>query len=387
MLSVCATAQGHATPVYRAPAARLSWHTFVASRAGTITAIGFARPPAELERRAPEGRGVALVRYLGSGRVDTSFRRRVHPEFGEGALAATVDPKDRILVAACRPPGCWGYAVLARFLPDGRLDARFGDHGIVRTEVTGRALAPRAIERVRDGRIVVAGEVSKGSVRFAFIARYLADGLPDRTFGGDGIVIDERFLGAQALAVQPDGRVLIAGPAFVARYRTDGTRDPTFDDDGLAGAPGFLTVGDVLQDLRGRIVVGGSAGRRERPSFAVARLTVTGKRDPSFGRRGVVHDLRQRDHWAQVERLVPLPDGRLIAVGWATRGKASPLTRGYRAVVLRFTAGGRLAQRTTVEEVESLARAAFVQRGQLVLVGANDDRAPTHVAFARVPYR
>jgi uncharacterized delta-60 repeat protein len=149
----------------------------------------------------------------------------------------------------------------------------------------------------------------------------------------------------------------------------------------------------VLTDSRGRVVVAGSGFPLERPVFAVARLTATGVVDREFGRRGVITDRRSGDHWAQVEHLLMLADGRLIAVGWATRGGGSPLSRRYRAVVLRFTASGRLDPsfgrlgRVTIGSAESIARRGFARGRQLVVVGPDDDLRPTRIVFARVPYR
>jgi uncharacterized delta-60 repeat protein len=382
----CATGKAEKTAIEAAPAYRLWSHTFVASRADTVTAIGFARTPP----------GVAVVRYLPSGRVDASFRRRVHPEFGAGkldALAAATDARGRILVAACQPPECWGYSVLGRFRPSGGLDPSFGDHGIVRTSIAGSSLTPHAIAMLRDGRIVVAGGLQRGGLtQHAFIARFLPSGQPDRAFGENGVLVDERLLGAGAVSVRADGAILVGGSGVVARYLHDGARDLTFGTGGIAAAPGFLAVTDLLTEPGGRIVVAGSALPRQRPVLAVARLTSRGTLDRGFGRSGVVLDSRPGDHWARVERLVRLPDGRLVAVGWATRG-GGVLSRRYRPVVLKLTSSGQLDRsfgangRVTIESIEAQARGAFVRGRDVLVVGPDDDLKPTRIVFARVPYR
>jgi len=84
-----------------------------------------------------------------------------------------------------------------------------------------------------DGRIVVVGRVEVGGESDTLVARFRPNGRPDRSFGGDGIVvtdhsgrgIDDR---ATAVARQPDGRIAVGGadrPALfsstltVLRYR------------------------------------------------------------------------------------------------------------------------------------------------------------------------
>ena len=135
---------------------------------------------------------------------------------------------------------------LIRMNPDGSLDTTFDGDGIVTTHVgTDNNLFDMTV--LSDGRIVVAGSVqspTNGSPRFLAV-RYNADGSLDTTFDGDGIV-ETSFVGlgyneaeAYSLAVQADGRLILAGRAqlvrmAVARYNTDGSLDTTFDGDGLA---------------------------------------------------------------------------------------------------------------------------------------------------------
>lgn len=88
-----------------------------------------------------------------------------------------------------------------------------------------------------------------GSTSDFALARYEADGSPDRSFAGDG-TLTTGFggdSGALAVAVQPDGRIVAAGygPSgfALARYDRDGSPDPSFDGDGtvstdFGGSPG-----------------------------------------------------------------------------------------------------------------------------------------------------
>jgi uncharacterized delta-60 repeat protein len=120
---------------------------------------------------------------------------------------------------------------------------------------------------------VVAGWFwSSQSTRFA-VARYQTDGALDPTFGGDGKVITN-FDGcceqAQALALQANGKIVVvgtAGPGFgVARYRKDGSLDAAFGGDGMVTTNltppswSFDWANAVAIQPDGKIVVAGEAG-------------------------------------------------------------------------------------------------------------------------------
>ncbi|HEX5983248.1 MAG TPA: delta-60 repeat domain-containing protein [Solirubrobacterales bacterium] len=104
--------------------------------------------------------------------------------------------------------------ILVRLLPSGQLDPTFGSGGLVATPFAGFGEA-RAIALQPDGKIVIAG-AAKGVVNADFlIARYNTDGSPDTGFGGgDGIQLLPIGAGAEeaeAVAIGPGGRILATG--------------------------------------------------------------------------------------------------------------------------------------------------------------------------------
>ena len=111
--------------------------------------------------------------------------------------------------------------------------------------------------RQPDGKIVVACSLSVGVA----LARYTVNGVLDPTFGVNGIT-NVNVLGATGLAIQSDGKILLAGlengelAAFVERFTTTGALDLTF---GTAGtvlesvAPGFTGFNTVVVLPDGRI--------------------------------------------------------------------------------------------------------------------------------------
>src|SRR5205085_1470565 len=96
-----------------------------------------------------------------------------------------------------------------------------------------------------NGKIVVAGYIVNGSDDDFLVERHNADGSLDSTFGIGGIITTD-FAGsydqATAVALQSDGKIVVAGEAYtgasydfaLARYTTTGVLDTTFGP-GLTG--------------------------------------------------------------------------------------------------------------------------------------------------------
>ena len=201
------------------------------------------------------------------------------PEAGEWPGAGAVQPDGAVVIAGTAAPARNGYAfLLLRFLPDGRLDPSFGAGGRVWTDLVtlatplkgavtgGVALGSSSASAVAiqpDGRIVVGGSTqSGGSTAFALM-RYLPDGRPDPSFGSDGLTLTDFDPATNdavtSLALLPGGKILAAGAAgdraALARYRPDGQLDPTFGE----GRTGMVTTGHGL--LNALALAGDPAGR------------------------------------------------------------------------------------------------------------------------------
>jgi uncharacterized delta-60 repeat protein len=187
---------------------------------------------------------------------------------------------------------------LARHAADGALDRSFGVDGKVITDFAdGRDDSAKAVALQPDGRLVVAGSAGGEDGTDFALARYQVDGTLDSSFGEDGKVTTE-FLDsdvAHAIAIQPDGRIVAAGRASarttsaggfaLARYAADGSLDAAGDDDGRTitafydGEPSSATAMAVQPD--GRIVLAGATGDipcscDQTSDFAVARFKAAG---------------------------------------------------------------------------------------------------------------
>jgi len=283
--------------------------------------------------------GLILARYNPDGSLDTGFGPNGTGTTNAGlsssqALAVALQPDGKIIAAgSAQEPGLASQDfALARFNPDGSLDTGFGSGGTVITGVAGVNEGAHALVLQPDGKIIVAGAAGSSSA----LARYNPDGSLDAGFGSGGIVTTA-FAGpssANAVALQPDGMIVTAGTVFVglgdfalARYNPDGTLDPGFGAGGQATtdfAGGDDAAFAVLLQPDGRVVAGGvSAG-----DFALARYDSMGSLDKSFGKNGTttthfgaaVKKGKPKPVFfpstAGIRALAFQPDGRFVAAGF-----------------------------------------------------------------------
>ncbi len=268
--------------------------------------------------------GLALVRYLPDGTLDATFGSNgtLLTDF-ESATALALQPDGKIVVA-----GASGDFALARYLPNGTLDTTFGSNGMVLTDFGGGSNDHGgALALQSDGKIVVAGySDASGSTAFA-LARYLPNGTLDATFSGDGKVLTNFGSGSEAfafdLALQSDGKIVVSGVSTasgadfaLARYLPNGTLDATFGGDGKVTTDfGGNAAAHVLAlQPNGKIVVAGFSGAGDTPDFALARYLPNGTLDATFGGDGKVTTDFGRYENATAIAIQPR-DGRLVVAG------------------------------------------------------------------------
>ncbi len=226
--------------------------TFGPSQTGIVrTQIGSDYVGAFALVRQPDGKLVAagsgfaspghftVVRYNADGSVDTTFGNQgkvltpVGPPDSSGAEARSLalQPDGKLVAAGSVYPGTSGGGdiALVRYNADGSLDTSFGTGGKVdRAQVPASAYSElRALIVQSDGKLVAAGLVScfgghqprcggnppRRPQTGLLLVRYEANGQPDTTFGSGGklVTVIGRSAAANALVLQPDGRVVAAG--------------------------------------------------------------------------------------------------------------------------------------------------------------------------------
>lgn len=284
------------------------------------------------------------------------------------------------------------------------LDRTFGDGGVTLTSVGVADAAASAIARQPDGRVILVGNAkvappSDGHNNTGVaMVRYLPDGTVDRSFGGgDGVV--EQFgpegSMAQAVALQPDGRILvsgitgfpaIAGPLFVARYLPDGSRDGSFGDNGVAFVPVCCDAagaeGLALQP-DGKIVLAGYRDNTDSADTIVARFTRDGQLDPAYGDGGVSR-LQLGDAsptWSRAHGLVLQGEKAVIVGNVATGGEQ----RVFSSMLARLDEHGALDRSfgtdgLVVDHAMGMANAiGQAPDGKLIVAGdhrSSEDGAP-----------
>ena len=236
--------------------------------------------------------------------------------------------------------GAGSLGAAAAGLQEGKPDLTFGGDGAVTTAISTQSPLidyGYATAVLTDGRILVGGSSHStvGGGQDFTIARYKPGGALDTTFGDgdDGVTTTDlgsaNDIGA-SLALQPDGKALVAGLTYVgttysqfavARYRTDGSLDPDFGDAGVVVTDwGDDAAADaVVVDKLGRILVGGyrTLGTDVNTYvFAIARYTAGGDPDLTFGDGGfMTAEAIGTDD--EIFELALQTDGRILAGGFS----------------------------------------------------------------------
>jgi uncharacterized delta-60 repeat protein len=199
---------------------------------GKILLIGSVSAPAA-NSNGPQQSVMALARLNADGTPDQTFgtggKATVGLHLGttidlEHLSAAVLQSDGRIVAVGGATTGSGGMGewLVVRFTPTGQLDTTFGTGGVkapVVTPVNNSLSTANAVALTPDGRIVVAGrqDVSvpyMGGIGTtiqptAEVVRLTPSGQLDSSFGADGKVILQATA-AQGLAVQPDGFILVS---------------------------------------------------------------------------------------------------------------------------------------------------------------------------------
>ena len=287
--------------------------------------------------------GVALARYNPDGSLDGSFGGdgRVLTSLGGTNITFTfvnalvLQPDGKLVALGVGVVDAFSDVadlILARYHPDGSLDASFGAGGVVRTDFGGGDSADTLVLQ-RDGKLVAAGRRRSGpignQVQDLILARYHSDGSLDASFGAGGFVVESNN-GANALLLQPDGKLVAAGSSRLFRFNPDGSLESSFSGDAPVVVFGFSLNALALQ-ADGKLV---AAGGNLLSSLLLTRFNPDGSLDTSFGTGGLV----MTDFGNLIARgLVLQADGKLVAGGAFLPGFSNS---GF--LVARFHTDGRL---------------------------------------------
>nr|WP_321465012.1 delta-60 repeat domain-containing protein [uncultured Desulfobulbus sp.] len=246
----------------------------------------------------------SVVRLDQNGSLDTTFNH-------EGSIVTSLVPGDDEALAVGRLSDgrivAGGYSfngrdrdfALACYLANGTLDYSFGTDGAVLTSIGNSHEEISALVVDPANRIVVAGTSEGTAGKIIVVARYLADGRLDRSFGEQGIALVGvgQDANAEGILLREDGSLVLSGSYVDQRHqagmlvglRADGLLNTDFGSQGVAGVPETFQVSEgygVAEDRDGMLYLAGSIGKPGQREGALFRFTASGGFDFAFGENG-----------------------------------------------------------------------------------------------------
>lgn len=346
------------------------------------------------------GGGIVTVGYSTTGATSDALVSRFHADgtpdrdFGVVRLPSRADADEQARAAVAQPDG--KIVVVGnvtdvgglndfgvwRLEPSGAMDSSFGTNGLIQFGDDATDDVAYDVGLDPQNRILVAGVRATADGGDLTLLRLTSTGAPDPTFNAGIPFLVLRHPGidyVRAMAVQPDGRIVVAGnyqraAGIVVLRISPGTAtspaslDDRFGDAGVAEVLGSSTSLDtgVAVTPDGHILV-----LDQVPSISgrtldatVVRLTRAGVVDPTFGSASGAR-IAIPGTFTFPEALALLPDGGVSVVG--SNGQVSFVARFHSTGMpdLRLGPGGV----RTLGEAENLVAVAALADGHIITVG------------------
>jgi uncharacterized delta-60 repeat protein len=211
-----------------------------------------------------------------------------------------------------------------------------------------------------DGKILAAGNTE--GISLPFVARLMPDGTLDAAFANGGVFADMvfcGFYGVSAMALQPDGKLLVTGGiidgmdwipfvgSMIFRLHANGSIDESFGKGGkiaekeswMSDYIGAYNNEAIAVQPNGKIVTAGYqyGGHSYCYNYVVSRYLANGTPDATFGNGGMVITEDESSVDECVKNILLQPDGKIV-LGCYSKAKqdANNMT------ALRYTANGVL---------------------------------------------
>lgn len=303
---------------------------------------------------------LTLNRFLPNGDLDISFgaNGELIPFGGNNNTTAFLLLEDDSFFVA-NPLTVSGQTtvMLKKYLVDGNVDMSFGVNGSIGVENGGQSDAIYFLKVMANGNIVALARAQNNGDNAYTMFRYLPDGTPDTSFGGNGAAIVSEFqeYTPRSMAVYDDGKIAVASSLFidpdeyqnrVTRYLSNGDFDPSFGSGGAINPDVInLSVRTLLIQPNQRLLLYGEltdffeGGGR---TF-IKRYGINGGLDSSFN----IGTVLNFEYFA-VEMILQ-DDGKLVCMGlsaWYNGDEDFVLERYYNTPL-------------SVPEVETGSLAAF----------------------------
>jgi uncharacterized delta-60 repeat protein len=230
------------------------------------------------------------------------------------------------------------HFILVRYNMNGTLDPTFDSDGKIETIFASAPARANAITIQADGKIVVAGQLNAGTTYDFVVVRYNENGSLDLTFDGDGIAttnVGNVSNGVNAVALQSDGKIIIAGNTFadnndwdfaLVRFNSNGSLDNSFDEDGKVITT-FGTSREYVNAIAiqpdGKIIAAGSSvsivDGNDVDYAVIASYNADGSLDNNFDNDGKI-TFQFGPHGSGITSIGIGNDGKLVVGGIGSIG-------------------------------------------------------------------
>jgi uncharacterized delta-60 repeat protein len=318
-------------------------------------------------------RDFAVERHNNDGSYDTEFGSNGQVRTGDFTgnaymTSMAMQPDGKIIATGFSNVGQDGITpfLVARYNTNGTLDNSFGIGGKVRTAIGTPFSYARAksVAVQTDGKIVVAGEATEAGCSNCFaVIRYNQNGSLDTSFDNDGIVLTQIIPGlfVNSVFIQPDGKIIVNGYQSTIRYNADGSLDASFGNNGILTYQNnmFARASSLQND--GKIVVGGNVFLNSTTYFGVSRYNSDGSIDASFGENGQV--LVRVEDYSELSTLKIQPDGKIVALGRLSNKYTIIRYNSDGSLDNTFAVNGKLITKNAGSSFE------FQQNGKIIFAG------------------
>lgn len=281
---------------------------------------------------------LAIVKHTTEGVLDTTFGSGgvVNTRLPIGGLRLlnflVLDNGKIVVVAGVGAQAEFFHAALfARLLPDGRLDLMFGTRGFTTFNIELATRHRTGIAAREDGSIFVAMETrDTGAELDGVIFGLNAAGMPDETFGNNGVVYSMPGASFQSIAIQAD-KVLVSGiyqkGGLIARYTDQGELDLSYGGfnqgfvliDGTGGT--HVELIHLAQQSDGKTLAAGYIFKRDMGGLLgtlplLSRVNADGTQDNTFN-RGTALEIfvtDKSDYGWQALHTTAQPDEKIIVL-------------------------------------------------------------------------
>lgn len=308
-----------------------------------------------------------------------------------------IAPDGKIIAVGITYDAMWNALTqVMRFMPDGTVDQTFANNGIFTFSLNAEANIFDCVLRP-DGKILMVGSTTDYNNYDMLLIQLNVDGSPDNSFGTNGVVVQKvspvvSFYEdhAYAVALQQDGKIVVAGKSHdldyryspvVVRFTENGQLDSTFGTDGVARINVAQTENDfdgVIVQPDGKILaVGHIANSFLSFAMLAVRFMPDGTLDQSFNSDGILN-------WSysgvddEGFDVVMTADNHYIIVGFTTT-----VTFNYSMLMIKLDQQGDFVQGFGTNGVVTadmgtydVATKVIIQPDNKILVGGGSGEAP-----------